>query len=72
MLLTRVKRAAPEDHLRLRPVFHHWEERIPAHVQLCWLALLLSRVIENATDDAWRNTRHEPNRMPPRASRSGI
>jgi hypothetical protein len=49
--------------LGLRPVFHHREDRIRAHVQLCWLALLLLRVIENATGDTWRNTRHELDRM---------
>jgi hypothetical protein len=49
--------------LRLRPVFHHREDRIRAHIQLCWLALLLLRVIENATGDTWRNTRHELDRM---------
>jgi len=47
-------------HLGLRPVFHH---RIRAHVQLCWLALLLIRAAENATNDTWRNTRHELERM---------
>jgi hypothetical protein len=49
--------------LGLRPVFHHREDRIRGHVQLCWLALLLIRVIENATHDTWRNTRHELDRM---------
>lgn len=49
--------------LKLRPVFHWREDRIRAHVQLCWLALLLIRVIENATDDTWRNVRHELDRM---------
>lgn len=49
--------------LGLRPVFHHREDRIRGHVQLCWLALLLIRVIENATGDTWRNTRHELDRM---------
>ena len=49
--------------LGLRPVFHYREDRIRAHVQLCWLALLLLRVVENATDDTWRNIRHELNRM---------
>jgi len=43
--------------LGLRPVFHYREDRIRAHVQLCWLALLLLRVVENATDDTWRNVR---------------
>ena len=49
--------------LGLRPVFHYREDRIRAHVQLCWLALLLMRVIENATNDTWRNIRHEIERM---------
>ena len=33
----------------LRPVYHRKEERIRAHVILCWLALLLARIAENAT-----------------------
>jgi DDE family transposase len=49
--------------LRLRPVFHYREDRIRAHVQLCWLALLLIRVAENATGDTWRNIRNELDRM---------
>ena len=49
--------------LGLRPVFHHREDRIRAHIQLCWLALLLLRVIEIATADTWRNVRHELDRM---------
>ena len=49
--------------LGLRPVFHHREDRIRAHIQLCWLALLLLRVVENATGDTWRNVRHELDRM---------
>ena len=49
--------------LKLRPVFHYREDRIRSHVQLCWLALLLLRVVENATDDTWRNVRHELDRM---------
>jgi hypothetical protein len=49
-----------KDALGLRPVFHHREDRIRGHVQLCWLALLLIRVVENATHDIWRTN-------PPRA-----
>ena len=49
--------------LKLRPVFHYREDRIRAHVQLCWLALLLIRVIENTTGDTWRNLRHELDRL---------
>ncbi|MGH3577772.1 MAG: IS1634 family transposase, partial [Mycobacterium sp.] len=49
--------------LLLRPVFHYREDRIRAHVQLCWLALLLIRIIEIAAGDTWRNIRHELDRM---------
>ena len=49
--------------LGLRPAFHHREDRIRSHVQLCWLALLLIRVGENGTGDTWRNVRHELKRM---------
>jgi IS4 transposase len=49
--------------LALRPVFHHREDRIRAHVQLCWLALLLIRVVENATGESWRSVREELERM---------
>jgi hypothetical protein len=49
--------------LGLRPVFHYREDRIRAHVQQCWLALLLIRVVENSTGDTWRNVRHELDRM---------
>jgi len=49
--------------LGLRPVFHYREDRIRAHIQLCWLALLLIRVVENATGDSWRSVREELERM---------
>jgi hypothetical protein len=49
--------------LQLRLVYHYREDRIRAHVQLCWLALLLIRVIETAVCDTWRNIRHELDRM---------
>ena len=49
--------------LGLRPVFHYREDRVRGHVQLCWLALLLIRVVENATGDTWRTVRHELDRM---------
>ena len=49
--------------LKLRPVFHYREARIRAHVQLCWLALLLLRVVENSVGDTWRNVRNELDRM---------
>jgi transposase len=41
--------------LELRPVYHRKADRIVAHVQLSWLALLLIRTAEIATGDTWRN-----------------
>ncbi len=49
--------------LGLRPVYPHREDRIHAHVQLCWLALLLIRVAETRIGETWRNLRHELDRM---------
>jgi hypothetical protein len=49
--------------LALRPVFHHREDRIRAHVQLCWLALLLIRVAENGTGQTWRRLHQELDRL---------
>jgi hypothetical protein len=37
----------------LRPVYHRLEQRIRAHVILCWLALLLIRVAETAAGTTW-------------------
>ena len=39
----------------LRPVYHRKEQRIRAHVTLCWLALLLVRIAETATGTTWNN-----------------
>jgi hypothetical protein len=47
----------------LRPAYHRREDRIEAHVQICWLALLLMRVAETETNDTWRNLRNELDRM---------
>jgi DDE family transposase len=49
--------------LDLRPVYHRLEERIRAHVLLCWLALLLIRVAENATGQTWPVMRRELDRI---------
>ena len=49
--------------LDLRPVHHRLEDRIRAHVILCWLALLLIRIIETTTDDTWTNLRRELQRL---------
>jgi hypothetical protein len=49
--------------LDLRPVYHRKEERIRAHVLLCWLALLLIRVAETSCSDSWPNLRRELQRL---------
>ncbi len=49
--------------LRLRPVYHRLEERIRAHILICWLALLLIRLAERQADDTWRNLRRELERL---------
>jgi transposase len=49
--------------LELRPVYHRKDERIIAHVQLSWLALLLIRTAEIAAGDTWRNLSHELDRI---------
>ncbi len=49
--------------LEPRPVHHRKEERIRAHVTLCFLGLMLMRVAERATNDTWRNFRRELDRM---------
>ena len=47
----------------LRPVYHRKEERIRAHVILCWLALLLMRVAENTAERPWARIRAELQRQ---------
>jgi IS4 transposase len=49
--------------LDLRPVYHRLEERIRAHVVLCWLALLLIRIIETRTDQTWHHVRRHLDRL---------
>jgi transposase len=49
--------------LELRPVYHRKDERIVAHVQLSWLALLLIRTAEIACHDTWRNLAAELDRI---------
>jgi DDE family transposase len=49
--------------LDLRPIRHRKQDRIRAHVLLCWLALLLIRIAEQQTDDTWMNLRDELQRL---------
>jgi hypothetical protein len=45
--------------LLLRPVFHRKDDRIRAHVLICFLALVIIRVAETRTDQTWRTIRSE-------------
>jgi hypothetical protein len=47
----------------LRPVYHRPDERIRAHVILCWLAPLLIRIIETSTGDTWPAIRRHLDRL---------
>jgi hypothetical protein len=47
----------------LRPVYHRLEDRIRAHVILCWLALLLVRVAETTTGQTWPTLRRDLDRL---------
>jgi hypothetical protein len=47
----------------LRPVCHRLEVRIRAHVILCWLTLLLTRIIETTTGDTWPAVRRHLDRL---------
>jgi hypothetical protein len=49
--------------LELRPVFHRLEHRIRAHVVVYWLALLLIRIAERATNESWRRIATELQRL---------
>jgi hypothetical protein len=49
--------------LMLRPAFHRLEPRIRARILICWLALLLVRVPEQATGDTWARIAREMDRM---------
>ena len=43
--------------LELRPLYHRKDERIQAHVLLCFLALLLVRIAERQTGQTWDHLR---------------
>ncbi|HEY3259475.1 MAG TPA: hypothetical protein VGJ95_04285 [Pseudonocardiaceae bacterium] len=47
----------------LRPVYHRKEDRIRAHMVLCWLALLLVRLIETSCGGIWPQLRREQGRI---------
>jgi len=49
--------------LSLRPVYHTKDDRIRSHVLLCWLALLLIRIVEVETGTTWPKVRAELERL---------
>jgi transposase len=49
--------------LDLRPVYHRKDERIEAHVFLCFLALMLVRIAERKTNLTWDKIRAQMERL---------
>ena len=49
--------------LDLRPMYHRLDDRIRAHVLICWLALLLIRVVEVRTGTPWTQVRQTLDRV---------
>lgn len=49
--------------LKLRPNYHSKDERIRCHIFLCFLSLLLIRIVENQTGQSWSNIRDEMGRL---------
>jgi len=49
--------------LEIEPVYHRTPERITAHVHLCVLAYLLTRLVENRTDVSWELARERINQI---------
>jgi transposase len=49
--------------LDLRPMYHRLDDRIRAHVLICWLALLLIRVVEVRTGTPWTQVRQNLDRV---------
>jgi transposase len=49
--------------LDLRPNYHSKDDRVRCHIFLCFLALLLVRIVENKTGKTWSRIRDEMNRV---------
>jgi len=49
--------------LDLRPNYHSKDERIRCHIFLCFLALVLVRIVENKTKRSWPSVRQEMARL---------
>ena len=63
--LAEVERAwrSLKSELDIRPMYHRLDARIRAHVLVCWLALLLIRVVEVKTKQSWSQVSAELDRM---------
>ncbi|HPC82873.1 MAG TPA: transposase [Thermoanaerobaculaceae bacterium] len=63
--LAEVERAwrTMQSELEIRPMHHRKAERMRAHVLLCWLALLLVRLIEVTCTQTWPRVRQEMDRL---------
>lgn len=49
--------------LELRPNYHSKDERIRCHIFICFLALILARIVERETGKSWAVVRREMNRL---------
>jgi transposase len=49
--------------LELRPNYHSKDERIRCHIFLCFLALVMARIVETKTKKTWAHVRREMSRM---------
>lgn len=49
--------------LKLRPNYHSKDDRIRCHIFLCFMALVLVRIVENKTGETWSKVRDEMNRI---------
>lgn len=49
--------------LELRPNYHSKDERIRCHIFLCFLALVLARIVEHKTGASWNSVRQEMCRL---------
>lgn len=49
--------------LELRPNYHSRDDRIKCHILLCFMALVLARIVEHKTQKSWSHVRNEMQRL---------
>jgi transposase len=49
--------------LELRPNYHSRDDRIKCHILLCFMALVLARIVEHKTQKTWSHVRDEMQRL---------